>query len=82
MKCPNCGFENKQDVKICKKCGFSLIVEPLWKPSLLWHIKVLVVIYLILTGVYFLLNHLLKPFMRQVPVEITPWLKKNENVKR
>ncbi len=78
MKCQNCGFVNKPDAKICKKCSQPLIIEPLWKPTLLWHLKVLGIIYVILMVVFFLLNHLLKPYMRQLPPEITPWLHQNE----
>ncbi len=76
MKCQNCGYINKSESKFCKKCGSQLIVEPLWKPSLMWHIKILVIIYIILISLFFLLNYLLKPYMRQLPKEITPWLQK------
>ncbi len=78
MKCQNCGFVNKPEAKNCKKCGKPLIVEPLWKPSFKWHLKVLAVIYVVLIVLFFLLNHLLKPYMRQLPAEITPWLHQNE----
>lgn len=84
MKCPKCGFNNKKESKICKKCGENLITEePIWKPSLFWYIKVLIVIYVILIIIFFTLNHLLKPFMRTLPQDITPWLQKNEkSIKR
>ncbi len=76
MKCPYCNSENKPESKFCKKCGKSLIVRPVWQPSWVWHLKVLTIIYVILILIFFLLNYLLKPFMRQVPKEITPWLQK------
>ncbi len=76
MKCQNCGFVNKPESKFCKKCGKPLVVEPLWKPSLAWHLKVIAIIYICLILIFFLLNYLLKPFMRQLPPEITPWLQK------
>ncbi len=78
MKCPKCNTENKPDAKVCKKCGNPLVVEPLWKPSLVWHLKVLGIIYVCLIAIFFLLNWLLKPYMRKLPKEITPWLYKNE----
>lgn len=74
MKCQYCGTENKQDAKICKKCGKPLVVVPVWKPSLTWHLKVLGIIYVCLILLFFLLNYLLKPYMRKLPPEITPWL--------
>ncbi len=76
MKCPNCNIENKPEAKFCKKCGQSLIIQPVWKPTWIWHIKVLLVIYVVLILLFFLLNNLLKPFMRELPKEITPWLQK------
>lgn len=77
-KCPHCGFVNKPDTKICKKCNKPLVIEPLWKPDIKWYIKVLLIIYLFLIVLFLLLNHFLKPYMRKLPPEITPWLQKNE----
>ncbi|OIO74606.1 MAG: hypothetical protein AUJ85_05220 [Elusimicrobia bacterium CG1_02_37_114] len=76
MKCPKCNAENKNDAKICKKCGTQIIVEPLWKPSWKWHVKTLAIIYVFLIILFFLLNWLLKPYMRQLPKDVTPWLNK------
>lgn len=80
MKCIHCGIMNKPEAKVCKKCGKPLIIEPLWKPTLKWHLKVLAIIYVCLIIIFLLLNHMLKPFMRKLPAEITPWLQ-NEQTK-
>lgn len=76
MKCPNCDTENKPEAKVCKKCGQSLVITPVWKPSWFWHIKVLAIIYVVLIALFFLLNHILKPYMRELPKEIVPWIEK------
>lgn len=76
MKCPNCNTENKSEATTCKKCGQLLVVQPLWKPTWSWHLKVLTIIYVVLIGMFFLLNVLLKPYMRTLPKDITPWLVK------
>jgi antibiotic biosynthesis monooxygenase (ABM) superfamily enzyme len=75
MKCPKCQSENKDGVKTCKKCGTDLSQPPLWKPTWQWHLRVLGVIYVVLIVVFFALNSLLKPYLRQIPKDITPWLK-------
>lgn len=54
--------------------------EPLWRPSWAWHLKVLAVIYLVLVAVFFavdrFLSRLPEPYrLRDVPPEMTPWLK-------
>lgn len=74
MKCPACQVENKENANNCKKCGTSLIV--LWSPTWQWHGRALAIIYVSLIFVYFLLNFLLKPYLREIPPEVTPWLKK------
>jgi len=80
MKCFKCGTENKDGAKVCKKCGSSLISQsiPVWQPTWKWHIKVLIIIYVSLIIVYFFLNWLLKPYMRKLPPEITPWLEQKK----
>ncbi|MEN3013780.1 MAG: hypothetical protein ABDH23_04090 [Endomicrobiia bacterium] len=79
IKCPYCGFVNKLDTKLCKKCNKPFVIEPIWKPDIKWYLKVLLLIYIFIIVLFFLLNHLLKPYMRKIPPEITPWLqRKNE----
>ncbi len=55
-------------------------VEPTWQPTWRWHAKVLAVIYVVLTGAYFAVSSFLSrvppPYkLREVPKEITPWMK-------
>ena len=83
MKCPSCQVENKEGTKICRKCAADLFRPPLWKPTWRWHLRTLALIYGVLLLMFFLLNHVLKPYMRQIPKDITPWLEKmpqNESV--
>jgi len=75
MKCSKCQTENKEGAKNCKKCGSELNVVPLWRPTLKWHLAVLGSIYAFLLVMFFVLNIFLKPYMRQIPADITPWLK-------
>jgi hypothetical protein len=60
MRCPKCGYDNKEDAKSCVKCKADLrpilIEEPTWK----WHLKVLAIIYSILGIAYILLRIFLK----------------------
>jgi hypothetical protein len=60
MRCPKCGYDNKEDAKSCVKCKADLrpilIEEPTWK----WHLKVLAIIYAILGIAYILLRIFLK----------------------
>jgi hypothetical protein len=74
MKCPKCQADNKDTAKNCRKCGVELAVIPIWKPDWKWHLKVLGIVYVFLIFLYFGLNILLKPYMRQIPKDITPWL--------
>lgn len=76
MKCPKCQTENKDGVKACRKCGLDLSAKPLWRPSMQWHIRTLAIIYGIPIVLFIALNILLKPYMRKIPEDITPWLKK------
>jgi hypothetical protein len=75
MKCFKCQTENKEGVKLCKKCGSELNQPPLWKPSWKWHLKTLSIIYVVLFAAFIVLNIVLKPYTRKVPQDITPWLK-------
>lgn len=74
MKCPKCQFDNKENAKACKKCGIELNLPPVWKPTLRWHLTTLAVIYTALIVIFFSLNLVLKPYLRQIPKDITPWL--------
>jgi hypothetical protein len=77
MKCPSCSAENKDNVQVCKKCGGPMVIQSLYSPTKEWHIKTLGIIYGTLIVVFFLLNWLLKPYMRNIPPEVTPWLHQN-----
>jgi len=53
----------------------------LWCPDWRWHLKTLAAIYVALIVAYFAISHFLstvkEPFrMRDIPQEMTPWLKK------
>jgi len=82
MRCPKCNTENKDDAKFCKKCGTALIIKPVWRPTWIWHIKVLCVIFLVLIVLFFVLNALFKPYMRKLPEDVTPWLKHEKGLKK
>lgn len=79
-KCIVCQTDNKDEAKVCRKCGGNLAIEPLWRPSWKWHLKTLGIIYVILVVAYFSISHFLgnvvpEPYkMRQIPKDITPWL--------
>jgi hypothetical protein len=75
MKCPKCQTENKDGAKHCRKCSTAFTPVALWRPSWKWHATVLTVIYATLIVLFFVLNIVLKPYMRQIPKDITPWLK-------
>ncbi|MDE2038497.1 MAG: zinc ribbon domain-containing protein [Elusimicrobia bacterium] len=80
MKCMNCGQQNKETVKACRKCGRDLAVPPAWFPDAAWHLKTLGIIYAALIvfylGVSAALKQLPKPYnIRKIPVELTPWLR-------
>lgn len=69
--------------KLSKKAAQAQQIQeelsPPWFPDAAWHLKTLLVIYALLTGVYFgvsaLLKTLPKPYeLRRPPVEMTPWL--------
>lgn len=56
MKCPSCDVENKEDAKRCKKCNFDLTIPSVWKPGWKWHVKTLIVIYVMLGIIYVVLR--------------------------
>lgn len=56
--------------------------EYTWMPSLKWMLKALIIIYIIIIVAYFSLNILLKPYMRDIPKELTPWLDKTSSVEK
>jgi len=81
MKCIVCQTDNKDGAKVCRKCGVDMQLAPLWRPSWKWHLKVLGTIYVVLIAAYFGISQFLSrippPYrMREVPKDITPWLKK------
>ena len=81
MKCLNCGQENKDTAKACKKCSRDLTTPPAWFPDAKWHLRTLGTIYVALTLAYFgitlVLKTLPKPYhLRKIPLEMTPWLKR------
>jgi hypothetical protein len=50
--------------------------EKTWLPSLKWLCKYFFIIAVVVVVTFFILNFLLKPYMRDIPSEITPWLDK------
>jgi len=74
MKCPSCQADNKDGSKSCRKCGMNLQLPPLWQPTWAWHRKTLLIIYAVLIVTFFLVRAWLKPYVRKLPPEITPWL--------
>jgi hypothetical protein len=45
-----------------------------WAPTYKWFAKTAGIILAALIVIFFTLNIILKPYMRQLPPEITPWL--------
>ena len=66
MKCPKCNQENRESAKFCSKCGTSLTILPFWMPTWKWHLRVLGVIYIALIILFFLLQVLLKSYVRPI----------------
>ena len=77
MKCPQCQTDNKDQAKSCRKCGMNLQLPPLWQPTWQWHAKTLGIIYAVLIVLFFVMKSLLKPYVRHLPPEVTPWLHPN-----
>ena len=50
--------------------------EKTWMPSLKWFCEAFLVIVFFVVITFFALNFLLKPYMRDIPMEVTPWLDK------
>lgn len=89
IKCPKCGTENKDKAKFCRRCktrfdtiytdGKQETSQPstmVWRPDWKWHIKTLLIIYAVIIALYFATNAVLKPYIRHIPEDVTPWLKK------
>ncbi|MFA6029001.1 MAG: hypothetical protein WC969_04005 [Elusimicrobiota bacterium] len=81
MKCLSCQQDNKDNAKVCKRCGRDMTLPPAWMPDWKWHARTLGVIYVCLTVLYFGLTLALKtlpaPYqLRKIPPEMTPWLKR------
>ena len=74
MKCPQCQVDNKDQAKSCRKCGANLQLPTLWQPTWRWHAKTLGIIYVILIVLFFVMKSILKPYIRHLPPEVTPWL--------
>ena len=49
-----------------------------WMPSIKWLCNSFLVIMICLVIIFFALNFLLKPYMRDSPSEITPWLNNSQ----
>jgi len=77
VKCPQCQADNKDQAKSCRKCGTNLQLPPLWQPTWQWHIRTLGIIYVILIVLFFTMKSLLKPYVRHLPPDVTPWLHPN-----
>ena len=78
MKCPQCLVENKDVAKSCRKCGFNLQLPPLWQPTWNWHRRTLMILYAVVIVAFFGIKAWLKPYVRTLPPEITPWLHPSE----
>lgn len=80
MICWQCGNENKDTAKTCRKCSVDLRLPPIWRPTWKWHIKTLVIIYIVLIIFYIagiaVVKKLPPPYnQREIPKEMTPWIK-------
>jgi hypothetical protein len=74
MKCPACQVDNKDQAKNCRKCGANLQLPPLWKPTWAWHGRTLLIIYGVVLVLFVVAKIKFKPYIRQLPPEITPWM--------
>ena len=52
-----------------------------WKPTYKWMGITAGVIFFLLVIIFFAANIVLKPYMRELPHEITPWLKAKQEAK-
>lgn len=81
MKCSDCGQENKDSAKACRKCGRDNSLPPAWLPDWRWHARTLCIIYAGVVAVYWIVSFALKrlpePYnLREIPPETTPWLRR------
>jgi len=57
MKCQKCSQMNKDEAKVCSKCGAELQMSMLtWR----WHLKTLIIIYISLAVFYILIRLFVK----------------------
>jgi hypothetical protein len=52
----------------------NLQLPPLWQPTWAWHRRTLTIIYAVLIVLFFVMRGLLKPYVRHLPADITPWM--------
>ena len=52
----------------------NLQLPPLWLPTWRWHLWTLGIIYAVLVVFFIVAKGVLKPYVRHLPPEITPWL--------
>ena len=50
--------------------------ESTWFPTLKWLCEIFLLIVFFIGIAFFILNFLLKPYMRNIPMDVTPWLAK------
>lgn len=79
MICPSCQTENNSTSQNCKKCAASLLPAQAWLPNWQWHGRALLIILVFLILAYLGLNSFLKPYVRDIPKEVTPWLKASKS---
>jgi len=83
IKCPKCGTKNPDKSPFCRRCKtrfdspkVPLKQEIIWQPDWKWHLKTLAIIYAVVVALYLGMNSILKPYIRNMPEDVTPWLKK------
>jgi len=69
---------NRQSPKPVKKAVRVEDLPPLWRPTWAWHRKTLIIIYATVVVLFLLAKVWLKPYVRELPPEITPWLHQNK----
>lgn len=77
--------QGPQKHKSKKALQAEIELAPPWFPDAKWHLRTLLSIYAVVTAAYFgisaLLAKLPKPYhLRQIPMEMTPWLAKGGKV--
>jgi len=63
-----------KDAELPKKAVRAEDRPPLWQPTWAWHARTLLIIYACVIVAFFLTKIWLKPYVRDLPPEITPWL--------